>query len=271
MSILGRIVREPPLRLLARALICHLPFSIRTKAAWDAAARPNYLTGLLYAVSQAEEEGARELSVIEFGVAGGAGLVTLQEYAGAVEKATGTRIRVWGVDTGEGLSQLCGDYRDHPDRYARGEYSMDEKLLSQRLNHRTKLILGDVDQTVQTFVRDGSYPPIGFIAIDLDLYSSTRSALQILALPGKRLLRRIPIYFDDVDSSVHHDWAGELMAIKEFNDDSDVVKIDQWRGLEIGRPFPDSGWLKRMYMAHDLAAISSVMPRRSARELPLSV
>src|SRR5271157_1858695 len=246
---LVRIAKEPPFRLLARAIVRAFPCSVQTKALWDAVTRPNYLTGVLYAANQAKEEGVSQISVIEFGVAGGNGLVALQDYAAAVEKESGITISVWGFDTGKGLSQPCGDYRDHPDRYVPGEYAMDEKVLTRRLQPRTKLILGDVSKTVVTFVSEGSYPPIGFISIDLDLYSSSKSALQILALPGRQILRRVPLYFDDIDSSVHNDWAGELLAIREFNNNSASVKIDRWRGLEYDRPFREHSWLKRMYMA----------------------
>lgn len=271
MSILGRIAKEPPFRLLAGAIVRILPVSLKTKAEWDAVTRPNYLMGVLYAASQAKEEAIEDISVIEFGVAGGAGLITLQEYAAAAEKELGIRISVWGFDTGEGLTQLCGDYRDHPDRYSPGEYRMDKAQLSQWLTQRTNLVLGDVGKTVQAFVRDAAYPPIGFISIDLDLYSSSREALKVLVLPGKRMLRRVPLYFDDVDSNVHHAWAGELLAIKEFNEENDGVKINRWRGLEEGRPFPEHVWLRRMYIAHDLAAISSTHAPRGARELPLTL
>jgi hypothetical protein len=98
-----------------------LPFSIQPKALWDAVARPNYLTGILYAAREAMEEGIPEISVIELGVAGGAGLLAMQSYADAVEKVTGIKIAVWGFDTGEGLPHTCGDHRDHPDRYMYGE------------------------------------------------------------------------------------------------------------------------------------------------------
>jgi hypothetical protein len=267
---LVRIAKEPPFRLLARTIVRHLPFSVQTKALWDAVARPNYLMGVLYAANQAKEEGIPEISVIEFGVAGGSGLVALQDYAAAVEKESGIQISVWGFDTGKGLSEPSGDYRDHPDRYVPGEYAMEEQVLTQRLDPRTKLILGDVSETVVTFVGAASYPPVGFVSIDLDLYSSSKAALQLLSLSGKRTLRRVALYFDDISSNVHYGWAGELLAIREFNDDSATVKIDRWRGLECGRPFPEHDWLKSMYMAHDLAALSSIASPRKIRQLPLT-
>jgi hypothetical protein len=267
---LVRIAKEPPFRLLAGAIARYFPFKIQTKALWDAVTRPNYLTGVLYAANQAKEEGVPEISVVEFGVAGGNGLLALQDYVAAVEKESGIRISVWGFDTGKGLSQSCGDYRDHPDRYAPGEYAMDEKALTPRLHARTKLVLGDVRKTVVAFVSEAAYAPVGFVSVDLDLYSSSKAALQLLSLSGKRTLRRVALYFDDISSNVHHQWAGELLAIREFNDENADLKIDQWRGLEFGRPFPEHDWLKSMYIAHDLAALSSTASARGIRQLPLA-
>lgn len=270
MPSLMRIAKEPPFRLIAGAMARWMPVSIRTKGLWDAVERPNYLAGVLRGVDQAREEGVGEVCVVEFGVAGGSGLLALQSYASAVERETGIEVKVYGFDTGEGLTQPCGDYRDHPDRYVRMEYQMDEAQLSRRLAPRTRLVLGDVVETVPKFVRDPSHPPIGFISVDLDLYSSTANALRVLDLPGTRLLHRVAMYFDDVGSSVHHQWAGELLAIREFNDRNESVKIDRWRGIEYGRPFPERGWLKRMYVAHDLTAISTVAPQRGLRSLSLA-
>jgi hypothetical protein len=147
---------------------------------------------------------------------------------------------------------------------------MNHDALRRRLGPRTKLVLGDVADTVESFVARGSYPPIGFIAVDLDLYSSSREALRILSLPGKRTLRRVPIYFDDIHAPAHHRWAGELLAINEFNDRHEMIKIDQWLGLPNGRPFPENGWLKKMYLAHDLVALSFTATRHELRELPLN-
>ena len=83
-------------------------------------------------------------------------------------------------------------------------------------------------------------PPIGFVSIDLDLYSSTRDALRLLALPDKRMLWHVPLYFDDITFLFNHKFAGELLAIEEFNRDNALVKIDRWYGARTGRPFPET-------------------------------
>ena len=107
------------------------------------------------------------------------------------------------------------------------------------------------------FFDDRSVPPVGFVAFDLDLYSSTACALRILSMPNRRSLDHVPVYFDDVEHSVSHRRAGELLAIDEFNQSNIDVTIDRWRGIKNDRPFPEASFLQKMYMAHDLQAISS--------------
>ena len=255
---LRRLSEEPPFRLATRAVIKRTPTSVRTKARWDAVARPHYLVGVLGGADQAKREGAAKISVMEFGVAGGNGLVALQEYAAAVEKETGIEISVYGFDAGSGLPALCGDYRDHPDQWRPSDYRMDEQALRQRLDKRTTLVIGDIKTTLPKFVAERKASPVGFVSVDVDLYSSTVDTLKIFTLPGKTMLRRVPMYFDDMDFVFNHRFAGEFLAVEEFNRNQDGVRIDIWRGLWKHRPFPESPWLRNMYMAHDIEAISNV-------------
>jgi hypothetical protein len=203
------------------------------------------------------------VSVIEFGVGEGYGLLLMQEYARAIERESGVHVHVYGFDGGRGIPKGTGDYRDHPDVWMPGDYPMDEPVLRRKLRPQTQLVIGDVTDTVKT---QAVAAPIGFIAFDLDLYSSTSAALQILVRPGQQLLRRVALYFDDIDDVYNHEWAGELLAIREFNERWPSIKIDHWRGLSVNRPFPNAMWLPRMYVAHDLDAISRVkLSREPAR------
>jgi hypothetical protein len=255
---LKRLAMEPPFRLFARALLKRLPVSTSTRALWDISDRPPYLAGVLYAARRALRERVGEIAVLEFGVAGGAGLLILEREAAAVEEELGVTIRVYGFDNGPaGLPAFIGDHRDHPDKWRPGDFPMDEDLLRSRLGPRTTLVLGDVAETVSRFFYDPAVPPVGFIALDLDLYSSTSQALRILSLPGRRTLDHVPLYFDDTEHSISHRFAGELLAIDEFNATDGHVKIVRWRGLDGDRPFPEASYLRKMYMAHDLRAISA--------------
>lgn len=259
----NRLAQEPPLRLFSRFVVKNFSRSMRTKAQWDAVARPQYLVGMLAAADQAVREQAQEICAIEFGVAQGHGLIALQQYAEAIESETKIKIKVYGFDSGVGLPSVCDDYRDHPDQWRDGDYRMDVDQLRRQLTSRTELILGDVRETVPKFVNETQKVSIGFLAMDLDLYSSTQAALQVLSLPGKKILRRVPMYFDDVRFFFNHRFAGELLAIEEFNEKNPEVKIDVWRGLPDGRVFPENPWLRNMYVAHDLRAITNVRLQRA--------
>ncbi len=263
MSILNTLLKEPPIRRLTQLVVRALPVSSRTKATWNAVERPQYLVGVLHAVDQAKSEGGKAVSVVEFGVAEGYGLLALQRHAAIVENETDVRVDVYGFDAGTGLPEFIRDHRDHPDKWKPGDYPMDEEQLRQQLMPRTRLVIGDVRKTVtQTELA----APLGFVALDLDLYSSTVAALRILERPDCRLLRRIALYFDDTREASNHRWAGELLAIDEFNQASQSIKIDRWRGLRAGRPFPEADWIDGMYLAHHLKAIGqTTLSRRTAR------
>ncbi len=206
-----------------------------------------------------------QIYAIEFGVARGHGLLAMQEYAQMVEKETGVRIKVAGFDTGIGLPPTKGDYRDHPDRFIEGDFPMDEKWLRARLLPSTELILGDVFVTVPEFVKRQDCP-LGFLAMDLDLYSSTKQALEILKLSNSQMLRRVILYFDDICLHACHRFAGERLAIDEFNNESHGVKIDHWYALN-RRIFRDHVWVEQMYVAHDISAINNHHAERSPEVL----
>ena len=75
--------QRPPFRLFVKLLVTMFVTSVRTKANWDVSPRPPYLVGVLRAADEAARLGISEISVIELGVAGGEGLLALQEIADA--------------------------------------------------------------------------------------------------------------------------------------------------------------------------------------------
>lgn len=257
------------MRLFVRAMVKALPTSVRTKVDWDAALRPHYLFGVLFAADEARREGIGSICVAEFGVAAGEGLLVLERHAAAVEKETGVSISVYGFDSGTGLPELSGDHRDHPDFWRSSDFPMDEPALRARLSQRTHLVLGDVRETVPDFVERAQRVPLGFAAFDLDLYSSTTTALGVLNSPARRVLRRVMLYFDDIASPLGytHRFAGELLAIDEFNESSETIKIDRFRGLTGHRAFSEEPYLDQLYVAHDLEAISSARLDRPAADM----
>jgi hypothetical protein len=264
------ICAEPPFRMIAKAALKLAGARASVRARWDIGPRPQYLVGLVTAAEEARRQGISSFSAIEFGVAGGRGLLAMQSEAKAVGAEYGVTIKVFGFDAGAGLPDLIGDYRDHPDVWRPGDYPMNQDDLRAKLDGNTQLILGNVSETVSDFFTKRHAPPLGFISIDVDLYSSTRAALAIFTAEGRRMLWHVPMYIDDIDMVYTHSKGGELLAVNEFNQASQDLFIDEWRGVKNFRPFPEKPYLNRMFLAHDLSAISNVNLSRVAEVLPMS-
>ena len=206
--------------------------------------RPNYTWCVLHAASVASRTGVREISVLEFGVAGGNGLVALEAVAA---EALGALL--YGFDTGKGLPPPR-DHRDAPFLMEGGDFPMDQAALRSRLE-RAELVLGDVDRTVPDFLESGP-APVGFISFDLDYYSSTRDALRLLDGDATAFLPRVICYFDDVHCYPWGDSIGARLAIREFNDERRARKIDALHGMRFlfGPEHREERWLEALYVAH---------------------
>jgi hypothetical protein len=165
-----------PLHLNLAALPIAVFGSFRAKVAFDLVLRPQYAFGVLRAADLAREHGVPEIVCVELGVASGAGLLNLVDIAARAERATGVRIRVSGFDTGRGMPPPV-DYRDHPELYAPGDYPMDEATLRAHLPERANLVIGSLAETIPRFLAQLD-APIGFVALDVDYYSSATEALR---------------------------------------------------------------------------------------------
>ncbi len=207
---------------------------------------PQYLWGTMCAAGLATALGEPRITAIEFGVAGGNGLVELERLAAWVESRSGIAIDVVGFDSGVGLPPP-EDYRDVPNLWTAGDYSMDPDLLHARLD-RAQLRLGPVAETVREFVEAGP-APIGFVSFDLDLYSSTRDSFAVFAGRAALLLPRVVCYFDDIFGATHSDFTGERLAISDFNRAHELRKISQLYGLRYVLDH-DRWWVHSMYMLH---------------------
>jgi hypothetical protein len=175
-----------------------------------------------YLVYQAAQLAARlgqpKVSIIEFGVAGGAGLLALEYHAEQIEKLFPVKIEIYGFDTGAGLPPP-EDYRDLPYHWKPGFFAMDVPALQSRLK-RAKLVIGDIRDTIHSFVDTWHPAPIGAVSHDFDYYSSTVAALNLFDINPAAILPRVCVYFDDVlggDMELYNDFSGERLAIHEFN------------------------------------------------------
>jgi hypothetical protein len=215
--------------------------------------RPNYAYGLLRAADTALYFQKKKVTVCEFGVATGMGLLNLVSLANQISNETGIEFTIFGFDTGSGLPNVMG-YKDHPELWIPGDFSMgDATNLRNRLPSNAKLIIGDIAQTIGDFTDNLSEDaPLGFVSIDVDIYSGSVSALQALQGNTEKYLPAISFYFDDVASFFSNLAAGELLAIKEHNDRNPLRIIDIDRSLPGRRSDINRNWHKHMYVAHIL-------------------
>jgi len=211
--------------------------------------RPAYAWGVASGVALARVLGLHRVSVIEFGVAGGAGLLNLEAICDFVEQKTNIGIDVFGFDSGVGLPKPK-DFRDQPNIWFEGQLPMDRAELESKLC-RAKLRLGPVKETLPPFIA-GNPAPVAFASFDLDLYSSTRDALSLFESNYALLLPRVVAYFDDIFGLSYNDYCGERAAIAEFNCSNNSRKICPIHGLRYFIPRFACGdvWPDGMHFAH---------------------
>jgi tetratricopeptide (TPR) repeat protein len=193
--------------------------------------KPVYAYGLYRAARTASRLGIDRISAVELGVAGGRGLLALEQHAVDIERMFDVKVAVYGFDTGEGLLPPA-DHRDLPYHFPAGNYAMDEQALRERLQ-RAELILGDATVTFAERFEAGM-PTLGFVSFDMDHYTPTAAVLERFgdAANHDRFLPRLPLYFDDVvgkRGQDYNDYTGELLAIHEFNERNRGVKVAEDR------------------------------------------
>jgi hypothetical protein len=233
----------------------------------------HYAYGTYHAAVSASRLGIPRITVIELGVAGGRGLLALEAASAEIEREVGVAIDVVGFDSGEGMPPAV-DYRDLPHIWGPGFYKMEPDKLRARLT-KAKLVLGNLADTMPAWLADTRRAPLGFVAFDLDYYSSTKVALQMFEGGPASHLPRVFCYFDDVCCTAigcMSEFQGELLAIREFNEahaDRKIARIEQVRAH---RPRWEI-WQDRMFAFHDFAHPqynTTVVPDTyKERQLPL--
>tara|TARA_B110000259_G_scaffold110661_1_gene126441 strand:- start:914 stop:1741 length:828 start_codon:yes stop_codon:yes gene_type:complete len=210
--------------------------------------RPAYAYCLYHAVKLAKKLNYKSISAIEFGVAGGNGLYFLDLFADQLSKEFDIEIEIYGFDLGGGLPKPK-DYKDLPYIFKEGLFPMDQNKLIKKLK-RSKIIIGNVEDSIKDFFKKNNPAPIAFISNDLDYYSSTASSFNIFNEDSKFYLPRIFCYFDDVigdETSMYGEFSGELLAIKEFNEINKNKKIHLNKNLILSS---NNHWRYQVYYYH---------------------
>tara|TARA_R110000787_G_scaffold32138_19_gene85009 strand:- start:4940 stop:5839 length:900 start_codon:yes stop_codon:yes gene_type:complete len=240
-----------PLHLNILSFFVFLFGNLESKINYDLILRQQHAFSLLEAAKQAKKNGIKKISAIEFGVANGAGLLNIIKISKKIEKRTGVKFQIYGLDSGKGMPKPI-DYKDHPEYYSEGDFPMNYECLSKELPDNVELILGDIADTVKILEKKISKEsPIGFISFDLDYYSSTVSAFELLKMNKEECFLPLTyFYFDDISSPNHNEYSGVLLAIKEFNISSKFRKIEYNKFLINKRIFTRGKWIKQIYFFH---------------------
>jgi len=206
-------VNSADLENLARRLSGQIKNNFRNET------HPNYGIQLIYALWQAKLCGYKKITALEFGVAGGRGFTALNNYATQFADQFEIKVEVKGFDTGCGLPPLK-DYRDYPEIWSQGEYA-------SRLQD-DNIILGDVKDTLPEFIANWKDSKLGFVSLDLDLYHSTKDALQIFKMQSDNYLPSVMIHLDDANTQLTmNPWCGAELAVNEFNQEHTLRKFEQ--------------------------------------------
>ncbi len=240
-----------PLHLNVLSAFVLLFGSYRQKVNFDLIIRQQYAFPILWAADSAKRQNIRRISLIEFGVASGAGLLNMCSIAEHVTKATGVEFDIYGFDTGEGLP-VALDYGDLPENFQKGDYpALGLEQLKKALPDNAHLILGDIKESLPAFLRGISQDrPIGFVSVDVDYYSSAKHCLNLFVGDATSYLPVTLVYLDDIEPVGCNPWTGEYLAVNEFNTDNELRKIAPFNFLRAKRIFKNVAWIDRMYAAH---------------------
>jgi hypothetical protein len=224
MSIWGWLTRH-----IIRKTKTFIRYSTKFLVDSQALPRPHYAYCMYHAAVLAKSLGQTRISAIEFGVAGGNGLKYMTEFAKDIYASLGVTVECYGFDTGKGMPEPEGPL-DLPYWFQSGQYSMNQgALVPEGLLDR--VVIGNVSETVKSFLVDRNPAPIGAIFGDMDYWSSTKESLKLFSSAAKRpqnFLPRVFIYFDDIigtEIEMYGPFNGQLAAVSEFNNSTKDIKI----------------------------------------------
>ncbi|HLT52688.1 MAG TPA: hypothetical protein VKZ97_02295 [Flavobacteriaceae bacterium] len=241
-----------PFHLNFLALFVYFFGSFKKKVAYDLVIRPQYAHGILSAAEYAKEQGFKTITVIEFGVANGGGLMNMIAIAEKVTKSTGIKVNIYGFDTGKGMPAPT-DFRDHPEYYNTGDFPMNKALLEANIKGKATILYGNIKDSLIKFIETlDTESPIGFVSVDVDYYSSTKEVLDLFKANPEYFLPLTNVYFDDIFMPHHNEKCGELLAIKEFNHEMPLRQLEHHYFFVNQRIFKNANWIKQFYYLHVL-------------------
>lgn len=215
--------------------------------------KASYALGVWIATLQAARLGIEQLKIFEFGVATGKGLFSLCEICRVMHESTGMEYEIFGFDSAEGMPALTGGYRDHPEIWFEGQFKHDHDAIRVQLPSNARLVSGQIKDTLPAFCAEhlNHESPVGFVAVDVDLYSSTVEVFKLFGSTDPEVYLPVTVaYFDDInDLLTNNAWCGEMLAIREWNEVHELRKIEEMRVRQNHSP---AGWHDHLYGYHVL-------------------
>ena len=266
--------RPIPLRtLFFRKLFRHWPLgSYRARLYGGAVDRREYGWCTYHAAAEAKALGLTAMTVVEMGVAGGNGLVSLLDHKAEIEKIFGIEIVVAGFDMGSGLPPST-DPRDLLYYWPAGSFEMDRDALEKRIQGRAELILGDIRTTITEW-EPRPDAPVGAVLFDMDVYTSTLAALQVLT--KSNALPRVWCYFDDIcgyPETACSSNIGEREAVRQFNLDPErSIRNDHLSPAYTFKTLVTENWHEHIYLYHRLCHpdYNRCLSKLEKHQLPLN-
>ena len=209
--------------------------------------RPHYHSIIYECTQTALKLNLKKISIIEFGVAGGNGLLTIEKYCKKLSKRYQIEYEIYGFDFGDSAGlNFSKNPKDIPYFWTEGQFKMNYEKLKKKLTN-SKLVLGDITDTVKKFSEQYKPAPIGAIFFDLDYYTSTVNAFEIFKYSDDFLLPRVICYFDDLQPHVNN-FSGEIAAINEFNKNNEEMKIAKDYGSTLNYFY--GPWEEEVFIFH---------------------
>lgn len=230
--------------------------------------RPHYAFALLETAKLAKALGHKSVSILEFGCAGGAGLLDIEYHVNHLKRYYDIDFQVFGFDSGEGLPP-SNDVRDVLYLWQPGDYKMDYNKLINNLSS-TKVVIGSVADTIDDFIEIYNPAPIGCVFNDFDYYTSTRDSFKLYKNGFQNFLPRVFMYFDDTLGTSNFN--GELLAINEFNENNESQKIDMIHLKAEQMSLKWKNWIylaKKFYYLHNFDHPDYSKEIISKHELPI--
>ena len=209
--------------------------------------RPHYHSMIYEATQSAIKLKLKKISIIEFGVASGNGLLSIEKYCKKLSKKYEIEYEIYGFDFGNAAGlNLSKNPKDLPYYWSEGQFKMDYEKLKEKITI-SKLVIGNVSDTIKSFTQKYNPAPIAVVFFDLDYYTSTSNALELFKCQDEFILPRVICYFDDLQPNVNN-FNGELAAINEFNKNNEEMKIAKDYGASLNYYY--GAWEEEVFILH---------------------